>query len=268
MSDDSEDSWYRYFSPLNFFGSMSALLFAVLLYVQIFNSPTGSQIAPNDVPRTRRVVTNVREDDLQSWIKQDPEHEHFSRQTGEGPPDGPKERAERRLLTSEWQALSPDVRRGLKSIDFDTSVPVVSTPEFRLPSIDGDTVSLRDVRGKWVLLNFWGSWCGPCRREMPGLESLADELPAGQFKLLAINVEESPGKVDKFLDSESLSLPVLLDRDGVIAQRYHVRALPVSWLVAPGGNLVGRFLGVRHWTSPPVRSVLKELVSSRQPGAK
>jgi len=95
-------------------------------------------------------------------------------------------------------------------------------PDFQAQNLDGQTISLSSLRGKPVLLNFWATWCPPCREEMPYLQQIYEEWSGKGLIVLAINTDESPSKVRGFLESHGFSFPVLLDADLLVALRYNV----------------------------------------------
>jgi thiol-disulfide isomerase/thioredoxin len=101
---------------------------------------------------------------------------------------------------------------------------------------------LSALRGRWVLVNFWATWCLPCREEMPLLAAAAQEH-ADTLTVLAVNMREQPEEVAAFLAELGVSLPVLLDPDDATLLAYQVRGLPVSYLVAPDGAIARRILG-------------------------
>jgi thiol-disulfide isomerase/thioredoxin len=107
-------------------------------------------------------------------------------------------------------------------------------PGFRLPSLDGRQVSLSDLRGKIVLLDFWATWCGPCRLSMPQLESLQQEY-AQNMVLLAINLQETPEEVRSYTHSRNLKSMVLLDRDGTVGSMYKSRSIPMQVMIDQEG---------------------------------
>ena len=114
-------------------------------------------------------------------------------------------------------------------------------PEFELTSLDGETVSLGELRGKPVLVSFGATWCPPCREEAPFLQELHETQP--ELTVLLINQEESPEKVQKYADGLGLSLTILLDRDGRISRRYHVYAIPSSFFIDREGILQAITIG-------------------------
>jgi len=113
-------------------------------------------------------------------------------------------------------------------------------PDFTLTAVDGREVSLSDVRGKTVLLNFWASWCAPCREEMPALESYYQANRADSFEIIAINVGETRKQAQDFAAELGLTFPIVLDGDASVAARYRVFGLPVSVLVDKNGMILYR----------------------------
>lgn len=123
-------------------------------------------------------------------------------------------------------------------------------PDFTLPSLDGQTVSLNDLRGQPVFINFWASWCPACREEMPLIQTV-HERQAGQSQsaiILGINVGESPSTVEGFMQENELSFPVLLDITQTVAQNYNIRAIPTTFFIDSEGIIreikIGAFTSV------------------------
>ncbi len=118
-----------------------------------------------------------------------------------------------------------------------------AAPDFRLSSLDGSSPTLDSFRGKFVLLNFWASWCGPCRGEAPDLEAL-NARSVGRLVVLGVNQQESPATAADFVREFGLTYPVVLDRAGAVSEAYRVgRGLPVSFLVNPQGVILRIWLG-------------------------
>ena len=112
-------------------------------------------------------------------------------------------------------------------------------PDFALQTADGTTYRLSELRGKHVVLNFWATWCGPCRQEMPAFEEEHRARAAEGLVVLAINMKEGPGLVDPFVKKLDLTFPVLLDRSGSVSARYRVRVLPTTVFITPEGVVDG-----------------------------
>jgi peroxiredoxin len=110
--------------------------------------------------------------------------------------------------------------------------PQSRAPDFELVTLDGTTARLSDLRGKVVLLNFWATWCPPCKAEMPDQEALYREYgPSQDFLVVGINYEEDAPPVGAFIRERGLTFPVWLDRKGEVAAKLGVRGLPVSFII-------------------------------------
>src|SRR5688572_19432169 len=110
-----------------------------------------------------------------------------------------------------------------------------STPDIVLADSQGCTWKLSEARGKVVIVNFWATWCEPCRAEMPSLQSLAD-LYGNELLVLAVNFKERDAKVAQFAKTAGLSLPMPMDRDGVVAARWGVKVFPSSIVIGRDGK--------------------------------
>lgn len=118
-----------------------------------------------------------------------------------------------------------------------------AAPDFRLPGLDGAAVQLTDYRGKWVLVNFWASWCVPCRTESPDLQAFAERYP-DRVVVLGVNQQEPRDTAADFAHQFRLTYPIVLDRDGLVSQGYAIgRGLPISLLVDPTGVVAEVVIG-------------------------
>lgn len=141
--------------------------------------------------------------------------------------------------------------------------PISGTPKaggFNLEGIDGRMVSLEDYKGKFVLLNFWATWCAPCRKEMPAMSNLHNEFGGEGLEVVGVHVGPSLAGVKKFLESVPVSFTVLMDKDMSLAS-WGVRGLPTTFLINPEGKLVYQAVGERVWDSPEMVKFLKNLVT-------
>ncbi len=121
--------------------------------------------------------------------------------------------------------------------------PVPETAHsFTLSTLNGAELSLTHLRGRWVLVNFWATWCAPCREEMAYLQRLADENP-DDLVVLGVNMRESPATVGDFVAETGVTFPILLHPDDATLLAYDVRALPLTALIAPDGSLQERIVG-------------------------
>lgn len=125
---------------------------------------------------------------------------------------------------------------------------------------DGNTIRLGDFRGKVVFLNFWATWCIPCRLEMPAMERLYQAFKGQGFVVLAVNVQEGPAAVRAFVRELKLTFPIVLDPKGTAAMAYLVRGLPATYLIDRKQRIVGRAIGAREWDSKDGRAYIRALL--------
>ena len=129
-------------------------------------------------------------------------------------------------------------------------------PDFELTSLSGETIQLKDYRGKPVLLNFWATWCAPCRLEMPAFQSRFEE-GAGELAIVAVNNAESASDVQSFVDDFGLTFDILLDPDAEIQRLYLVRGYPTSVLIDADGVIRVQHIGLM--TEDQLDGYLQEL---------
>lgn len=141
--------------------------------------------------------------------------------------------------------------------------PLAAKP-FALPAPGGATVRLADFQGKVIFLNFWATWCPPCKEEMPAMERLYRRLKARGFVVLAVSIDTpgSEAQVAAFLREHQLTYPVALDAKMEVARLYGVRALPSTYLIDREGRIVAMALGARAWDSPEAVALMESLLGS------
>jgi peroxiredoxin len=118
-----------------------------------------------------------------------------------------------------------------------------AAPDFTLETPDGETVSLADLRGQVVLVNFWATWCPPCRAEMPAIQQMYERYRDQGFTVLAVDMQETDAQVAAFVDEMGLTFPILMDRDGSVSARYQVKALPSTFFIDREGIIQNVTLG-------------------------
>jgi peroxiredoxin len=135
-----------------------------------------------------------------------------------------------------------------------------ATPALELEDLDGKVHRLADYKGKVVLLNFWATWCAPCREEMPSMQSLRDSLQGRPFAVLAVNVGEGARAARDFGDKMALRFTILLDRDTATTRAWSARVLPASYVIGPDGKVAYSYLGAIDWNAPQVKAALERLM--------
>lgn len=135
-------------------------------------------------------------------------------------------------------------------------------PDFTLKTLDGKTVRLSELRGKKaVLINFWATWCPPCRSEMPTIQKIYSDYKGRGFEVLAINIErDSKEEILEFMKELRLTFPVLLDPDMKVTRTYRLIGLPVSMLIDRQGIIRSKEIGYHDWTDKESRKRVESLL--------
>lgn len=141
------------------------------------------------------------------------------------------------------------------------------TPPLARADLQGHRVDLAALRGRVVLVNFWATWCEPCRAEMPSIERLRSKLEGKPFNVLTVNYGESGAKIAAFLSREKLALPVLLDPDNEASEAWGAKGLPMTFLVDAQGRIRYYAFGERDWSAGESLAMVERLLSEA-PGAR
>jgi len=172
-----------------------------------------------------------------------------------------KEWEEEEEITAEEERL---IQLLYASVGVQRINPPFEAEGFTLEDLRGSMVSLKDFRGKVIFLNFWASWCGPCRIEMPAMELLWQVFQDDDFVILAVDVKEERDTVSSFIEKNDYTFPVLLDSRGKVANMYDVRAYPTSFLIDWEGKVVGKAVGAREWASKDSFDLIKYLLDKKE----
>lgn len=132
-------------------------------------------------------------------------------------------------------------------------------PDFVLNDLDGYPHRLSDYRGQVVIINFWATWCPPCRAEMPSMQKAWKELGKDGILMFGINVGEDEDTIFQFTASYPVTFPLLLDSDSGIIDQWPVRGLPTTFVIDPGGRIVYQAIGSREWDDPALLALVKAL---------
>jgi peroxiredoxin len=138
--------------------------------------------------------------------------------------------------------------------------------DFKLPSLDGTAISLSSLRGKVVFLNVWATWCGPCREEMPSIETLYEEFAKDpDFVVLAVS-QDSEGRaaVDSYVHHNGYKFTVLLDPQNEVGDAYDVSGIPETFIIDRTGRIVAHHVGPYDWAQPEMRDALRELIDTKE----
>jgi thiol-disulfide isomerase/thioredoxin len=183
------------------------------------------------------------------------------RQQAAGKPEGARsESARTEPDINGLPEVSPEITRAFG----DAGIPVLSRAipieDFSAELAAGGRIKLTDLAGKVVFLNFWATWCGPCRMEMPSMEALYQELKDEGLEILAVDVQEGKKDVTDFIASYKLTFPAVLDPAGNIAAIYGIEAFPTTYIIDRNGNIITRVVGAVNWTTPELVNAFRTLL--------
>ena len=137
-------------------------------------------------------------------------------------------------------------------------------PDFTLKDLNGQEIQLSSLKGKVVLVNFWATWCPPCREEIPSMMKLNQAMQGKPFQMLAISIDEG-GKedVERYFKKQGVSLPALLDSDGKVAKRYGTTGVPETFVLNTKGLIIKKVIGPMDWAAPQVVAALDEMIAGK-----
>ena len=140
--------------------------------------------------------------------------------------------------------LSPETSSISSSVSTTEGVTVGSiAPDFTLTNLEGETITLSDLRGIPVMLNFWATWCGYCRNEMPYIQEVYEQWQDSNLVILTINNREDSSEVHQFMQENELYFPVLLDSDGNVFSKYEIRGIPTTFFIDEDGIIKEKKIG-------------------------
>ena len=138
------------------------------------------------------------------------------------------------------------------------AVPGNTAPGFTLPDLTGRSWDLADLKGRVVMVNFWATWCPPCRAELDSMQRLYQNPPGKNFQMLTVLVNDSPANAAKMVRKKGYNFPVLLDPEGSVGQRYGITGVPETFIIDSGGILQEKTIGGDNWDSPRARTMIKK----------
>ena len=139
----------------------------------------------------------------------------------------------------------------------------IATPNFELNDLDDSSRTLDEFDGKVIAVNFWATWCPPCREELPSMQATYEEFKDDGFIILGINVGEDWGVVASFLDALEIDFPILLDLESNTMNEWGGYGLPTTFIVDRSGSITHRIDGGRNWGDPLFRNQLIEIIKKK-----
>ncbi|MDR1838014.1 MAG: TlpA family protein disulfide reductase [Treponema sp.] len=165
------------------------------------------------------------------------------------------------FLPSQAEAqVSAEAARALR--DANIHLEQKTADDFTLPLLGGGNATLSSYRGKVVILNFWATWCPPCRTEMPSMEILYQRFNAQGLEILAVDIGESASSVQQFIRRAGYTFPVILDRNNRVSTVYQVEAIPTTYIIDREGKIIGNVIGSIMWDNPRVIAAIDALLKS------
>jgi peroxiredoxin len=165
------------------------------------------------------------------------------------------------LCAPQTTAPSPAVTAAFKKAGLPVVKTLVPVTDFTLPLLTGERTSLSGLRGRVVFLNFWATWCPPCRAEMPDMETVHQRLTSRGLEMLAVDSGEKDAAVAAFIKRSGFTFPVALDTGGRVSAAYGISAIPTTYLIDRRGRIVSRVVGAFPWDTPAVIAALETLLN-------
>jgi peroxiredoxin len=134
-------------------------------------------------------------------------------------------------------------------------------PDFDTVDLNGEVWSLSKLQGKVVFLNFWATWCPPCREEMPSMQKLYTKLPKEKFTMLALFNKDDPTAVERFVTQLNITFPILSDEYNIIGERYGLAGLPETFIIDKQGVIREKFIGPAEWDSQQVVEMIEKYIN-------
>ena len=161
-------------------------------------------------------------------------------------------------------AMGPNTSKGgsrdsVSPLDSDKAINTAA-PDFTLRDMHGKDITLSSFRGKVVLLNFWATWCPPCKAEMPTMNRLYNEIRSRGFEVIAVSTDNSLSTLKNYLSKSRLDFAVVHDERNHVSKQYRVFSMPTSFLINKNGIIVEKFYGEYDWTEPDVRRQIEKLL--------
>jgi len=158
--------------------------------------------------------------------------------------------------------VSADAIRALQSANIRVLAQRPDLADFTLPLLSGELKSLSAYKGKVVILNFWATWCPPCRAEMPSMETLYKRFQNQGLEILAVDLGETAATVQQFIRNYNYTFPILLDLNTQAGSLYGVEAIPTSFIIDRSGKIISRIVGSIQWDTQRVITAFDALLKS------
>lgn len=157
-----------------------------------------------------------------------------------------------------------DVSRFLKEQYFEVPAELTSIKDFEYSLPNGKKERFSTNQGKLILLNFWATWCYPCKKEMPDMQTLMNEMKGEHFRILAVNYGEDADKVRRFINKYHYKFDIVMDKDVAFGAKLNIKGLPTTLIIDKNGQVLGKLIGPANWSKKAFLEFFKAL-SRKQP---
>jgi thiol-disulfide isomerase/thioredoxin len=165
------------------------------------------------------------------------------------------------MAGAQEKPVSDGVRRAFSQARISLLRKRVPIEDFSLPLLTGGTQTLSGLKGKVVFLNFWATWCPPCKSEMPSMDSLYRRFRERGLEFLAVDIQEARDSVEHFVSESRLSFPVALDESGRVSSIYGIRSIPTTFIIDRDGMIIATAMGGRNWDTSAVIAAFEVLLN-------
>ncbi|MDR2700945.1 MAG: TlpA family protein disulfide reductase [Spirochaetaceae bacterium] len=159
--------------------------------------------------------------------------------------------------------ISPETEQAFREAKIRIPKQQMVPADFSLPLLNGGSAALSAYKGKVVVLNFWATWCQPCRDEMPSMETFYKRFKSRGLEILAVDGGEDAATVLQFIRNNGYTFPVLLDRDNKVNSLYGIRAIPTTFILDREGKIIGQIMGSARWDNPKMTAAFEALLKAR-----
>jgi thiol-disulfide isomerase/thioredoxin len=159
------------------------------------------------------------------------------------------------------KTIAPEIKTAFSKARIPASRLRAPIIDFSASRLDGTQVRLSALKGKVVFLNFWATWCPPCREEMPSMEALYQRFRDKDLEFLAVDIQEDKDAVAAFMKEYGLTFPAVLDSTGRISAEYGIRGIPTTFIIDREGGIIASAVGGRDWNTQAVAAALETLIS-------
>ena len=165
-------------------------------------------------------------------------------------------------VTQAADAKTSELALELAKLGFQLPKDELASIDFTINDLKGKPYTLSALKGKIVLLNLWATWCAPCRAEMPSMQEIYTEFAPKGLEILAVDMQEEKSKVERFVESNKYTFPVLMDPENKVAQIYSTGSIPTTYLINKKGFIIGRLQGSIQWNTPDMKKLMHKLLET------